>query len=112
MRGRAGEICATVATCGEDGHVRTEAVDFSFRHVERHYTAARAVLHDEIDREVLDEERRGMTDRLLVKGVEHRVTGTVRRRARSLRNSLAEMCGHTTERSLVNPTLLRPRKRH
>src|SRR5438270_12067468 len=44
--------------------------------------------------------------------MEHRVTGAVRRRAGSLRNSLAEMRGHTTERSLVNPTLLGSRERH
>src|SRR3954447_25180470 len=108
MRGGAREICATIAARGENGHVRTEAVNFAFRHVDGDDAAAHAVLHDQVDREVLDEKRRGMTDRLLIQGVEHRVTGTVRRRAGPLRNSLAKVGGHTTERPLVNTTLLGP----
>ena len=47
--------------------------------------AAFAVLHDEIDGEVLDEELRLVAQRLLIQRVQHRVAGAIRGRARALR---------------------------
>ena len=56
VRGRAGEIGAAVATRGEDHGVRAIAMQLAGGEVERHDAAAGAVLHDEIEREVFDEE--------------------------------------------------------
>src|SRR5579862_4943169 len=44
--------------------------------------------------------------------MEHRMAGPVGCGAGSLRNTLAEMGGHTTERALVDAALLGPRERH
>ena len=52
----AGEIGAAVAAGGEDGHLRAEAMQLAVGQIERDHAAALAVLHDQIDREVLDEE--------------------------------------------------------
>ena len=71
-----------------------------------------AVLHDEIDREVLDEERRRVPDRLLVERVQHRVPGAVRGRAGALRDALAVVRGHAAERALVDAPVLGARERH
>ena len=54
--GRAGEVRASVTAGGEDGLVRTEAVQGAVLHVERDDTGALAILHDQIESEVLDEE--------------------------------------------------------
>ena len=67
----AGEVGAAVAAGGEDGDVGAEAVQRAVGEVERHDAAAGAVLHDEIDGEVLDEEGGGVADRLLVERVQH-----------------------------------------
>ncbi len=78
-------------------------MQLALHHVERNDTAADAVFHHQIDREVLDEERRRMLDRLLIEGVQHRMTGSVRRGTRALRRRpAAELGGHATERTLIN----------
>src|SRR5690242_6856746 len=71
-------------------------------HVESHDTPAHTLFHDEVDREVFDEERRFVPDRLLVKGMQHRMPGAIGRGAGPLRNALAEMRRHSTERALIN----------
>ena len=56
VRRGAGEIRAAVAAGREDRRVRAEAMQRAVGHVERDHAAARAVLHDQVEREVLDEE--------------------------------------------------------
>src|SRR5579871_193441 len=102
MRGCAGEVGTTVSACGQDGHVRTKAMEFAFHHVESDDAAADTVLHHQIDCEVLDEERRRVPDRLLVEGVQHGMTSSISGRAGALCNTLTEVSGHTAEGSLID----------
>src|ERR1700678_4637428 len=81
-------------------------------HVESDHAAALAVLHDEVEREVLDEERRLVLERLLIQSVQHGVAGAIGRRAGALRYALAEVRGHAAERTLVDAAVLGARKRH
>ena len=112
VRRGAGEIGAAVAAGGEDRRVRAEAVQRAFGQIEGHDAAAHAVLHDQIDREVLDEERRRVPDRLLIERVQHRVAGAVGRRAGALRDALAVMRGHAAEGALIDAAALGARERH
>ncbi len=112
MRRCAGEVRAAVAAGRENGHVRAEAVQLPLGHVERDDAAAGAVLHDEIDREVLDEESRRAADRLLIESVQHRMAGAVRGGAGALRDALAELRGHAAEGPLVDAPFLRAGERH
>ena len=112
VRRRAGEIGAAVAARRENHHLRAVAMQPPRRHVERDDAAARAVLHDEIDREVLDEEFGGMLQRLLIQRVQHRVTRAVRGRAGALRDALAELGRHAAERPLIDAAVLGARERH
>ena len=80
--------------------------------VERHDAAAGAVLHDEIEREVFDEEFGVVLDRLLVQRVQHRVTGAIRRRAGAMRRALAVVSRHAAERALIDAAVGGARERH
>ena len=82
------------------------------RHVERDDAAAGAVLHDQIDREVLDEELGRVLQRLLIQRVQHRVAGAIRRGAGALRDSLTEPRRHAAERPLIDAPVLGARERH
>ena len=108
MRGGAGEIDASIAAGRQDGGVGTEAMHLALRHVERDDTATLAVLHDEIDGEILDEELRGVLERLLVQRVQHRVTGAIRGCAGALCDAFAEVRSHAAERPLIDaPSFVR-----
>ena len=82
------------------------------RHVERDDAAARAVLHDQVDREVLDEELGRVLQRLLIQRVQHRVTGAVRRGAGALGDAFAEVRRHAAERPLIDAAVFGARERH
>ncbi len=110
VRRRAGEVGAAVAARREDDHLRAEAVQPPGREVDRDEALALAVLHDQIDGEVLDEELRRMLQRLLIQRVQHRVTGAIRRGAGALRRALPEARGHAAERPLVDTPVLRARE--
>ena len=56
MRARAREVRATVATGREHSLMRAEAVKGTVLHVERDDTHALAVLHNQVEGKVLDEE--------------------------------------------------------
>ena len=105
---RAGEVRATVTTSSKNGLVRTEPVEGTVLHVERDDTNTLAVFHDQIEREVLDEEVRVVPEGLAVQGVEEGMTGTVGGSSTSIRlPALAELEGLTTERTLVYLAFLR-----
>ncbi len=92
--------------------MRAEPVELAFGHVESHDTAAYALFHDEIDREVLDEEGRGVLYRLLIERVEHRVTGAIGRGASALGDTLSEVRRHAAEGALINASCFRAGERH
>ena len=92
--------------------MRAVAVQLAFGEVERDHAAALAVLHDQVEREVLDEERRLVLERLLVQRVQHRMPGAVRRGAGALRGALAVVGRHAAERPLVDAPVLGARERH
>jgi hypothetical protein len=71
------EVGTSVSSGGEDGLVRAETVKGTILHVQSEDTTALAVLHDEIQSEVLDEEVGVVAERLSVKSVENGVTGTI-----------------------------------
>ena len=108
MRARAAEVGASVAAGGENGLVRSEAMKRAVFHVERDNTDTLAVLHDEVEREVLDEEVCVVAEGLAVERVEESVASTVgRSRATVGLATLTVLQRLTTERTLVNLALLR-----
>ena len=105
---RAAEVRSSVATGREDGLVRAETVEGAVLHVERNDTDTLAVLHDEVEGEVLDEEVGVVAEGLAVERVEEGVAGTVGRGGTTVSlATLAEFEGLTTERTLVDLALLR-----
>jgi hypothetical protein len=82
------------------------------RHVERDDASAGAVFHDQVDREVFDEESRFVLQRLLVQRVQHGVTGAVGRGARALCDALAVVRRHAAERAAVYAPVFGARERH
>ena len=105
---RAGEVRTAVTAGRENGLVRAEPVKGTVLHVERHNADALAVFHDQIEREVLDEEVRVVPEGLAVQGVEEGMTGTVGGSSTPIRlPALAELEGLTTERTLVYLAFLR-----
>ena len=112
VRGRAREPCAAVAAGRHDHLMRAKAMQRAVGHVESDHAAAFAIFHDQVEREVLDEEIRFVLQRLLIQGVQHGVAGAVGRGAGSLRDALAEVRGHAAERPLINAAILGARERH
>ena len=110
---RAGEIDAPVAARGQDGGMGAEAVDGAVAQVPRDRAAARAVVvHQQVGREILDEELSVMLQRLLVERVQDGVAGAVGRRAGALGGAFAVMGGHAAEGALVDLALGRAREGH
>ena len=107
VRTRATEVCATVTAGREHGLVRAEPVERAVLHVESHDADTLAVLHDQVEREVLNEEVGVVTERLAVERVEESVASTVcRSRAAVGLATLAVLEGLATERALVDLALL------
>ena len=73
----AAEVRSSVPTRRENGLVRAEAVEGAVLEVEGDHTHTLAVLHDEIERKILDEEVGVVAEGLAVEGMEEGVTGTV-----------------------------------
>lgn len=107
VRTRATEVCATVTASSEHSLVRTEPVKCTVLHVQRDDTHTLAVLHDQVEREVLDKEVGVVTEGLAVQGVEERVAGTVGSSSTTVcLTTLAELQRLTTKRTLVDLALL------
>ena len=71
-----------------------------------------AVLHDEVDREIFDEEVGVVLQALRIERVKHRVAGAVGGGAGALRGrALAHVLGHSAERALVDLALGRAAER-
>ena len=89
-----------------------EPMDRTLGEIECDDAAALAVFHDEVDREIFDEEFGFVFDRLLIERVQHRMAGAIRCGAGALRDALAVLRRHATERTLVDPAVRSARKRH
>ena len=112
VRRGAGEIGAPVAAGGDDGHVGADAMNGAVVELERDHAAAAALVHDEVDDEILDEEFGGMLERGAIERVQHRVAGAVGGSAGALRDAFAVIRGHAAERALIDLALLGARKRN
>jgi hypothetical protein len=101
------EISTTITTSSKNGVLGTEAMDGTILHAVGNDTAANAILHDQINNEVLDEEDAVVAESLTVKSVQDGVTGTISGggAADSL-TTLTKIKGLSTESTLVDRTIL------
>ena len=88
---RRGEIDLAVAAGRKHDRLGAETVDRSVVEAQRDDAAAGAVLHDQVDREIFDEEVGVVLQALLVERVQHRVAGAVRGGAGALRGGPSPM---------------------
>ncbi len=103
VRRSRGEIATAVAAGRNDHRLGAETMDRAVIEVERDHAAAGPVFHDQVEREIFDEEVGVVLEALLVERVEHRVTGTVGGGAGALgRRALPHVLGHSAECALVN----------
>jgi hypothetical protein len=99
----AAEVGTAVATSSQDSVAGQEAVESAVLLVVRQDTAALAVLHDEVNGEVLDEVVGVVPEGLAVEGVKESVAGTVGSSTATVSlATLSELLGLTTECTLVN----------
>ncbi len=113
MRAGRGVVGAAVAARREYHGLGAEAVDRTVVEAKRDHADAAAVLHDQVDRKVLDEEVGVVLQALLVQRVEHRMAGAVGRGAGPLgRRPLAHVLHHAAERPLVDRPVLVAAERH
>lgn len=111
VRTCAAEVRTPITTSREDGLVCPEAVERAVLHIQCDDADTLAVLHDQVEREVFNEEVRVVAEGLAVEGVEKGMSGTVRRGSAAVRlATLAELERLTTERTLVDLALIRPRE--
>ena len=108
----AGEVGPAVAAGRQDRVVRRETVDRAVVEVPGDHAAALAVLHHEVEGEVLDEELGAVLQALLVERVQHGVAGAVGRGAGAVGDALAKAGGHPAEGALVDLALGRAAERH
>jgi len=88
-----------------------EAVDRAVVEIPRHHAANGAVIDDQVEREILDEEIDLMLDALAVERVQDGVTGAVGGGSRALRNALAVVARHAAKGALVDLAFLGARER-
>jgi hypothetical protein len=82
-------------------------------HVECNNTNTFAVLHDQVECEVLDEEVSVVTEGLAIKSVEESMTGTVSSGCAAVcLTTLSVLQRLTTKGTLINFSFLRPGERH
>src|SRR5262245_4538727 len=112
MRASAGEIDAAITAGGDDHAMRAEAMDSAVIETPRHQPAADAVLHDEIEREILDEEIHVVLDGLAIERVQHGGAGAIGGGAGAMGNALAVMGRHAAEGALIDLAVLVAAERH
>ena len=96
-----------------EGSSVAEAVDGAIVQVPGHHAAAGPLfVHQQVEREVLDEELGVVAQRLLVQRVQDGVAGTIGGGAGTMRDALAELGGHAAERPLVDLAFGRAAERH
>lgn len=101
------KVGTAVTTGRQDGVVRSESMERSVFHVERDHTDTLAILHEQVERKVFDEEVGVVSEGLTVKGVQDGVTCSIGSGGTSVGlSTLAILEGLTTERSLVDLSFL------
>ncbi len=80
--------------------------------LQRRHAGAGAVLHDQVQREILDEEFHLATDRLAVQGVQDGVAGAVGGGAGALHRAFAEIAGHAAKGALIDLAFVCAREGH
>lgn len=107
------EISAAVATGRKNGLVGTETVKSAVFHVESNNTDTLAILHNQVESEVLNEEVGVVPKRLAVKRVQESMTSTVSGGSASVcLTTLSKFERLTTECTLVDLALLGSRERN
>ncbi len=112
MGGGAGLVGAAVAAGREHDALRAEAVDRAVLQAPRHHAAAGAVLHDEVEREVFDEELDVVLEALLIQRVQDGVAGAVGGGAGAIGRGLAVILHVAAERPLIDAPVLGAAERH
>src|SRR5262245_48190212 len=106
MGGRTREIGASIAAGRKNRHMRAEAVHEPAAKAKRNDAPAPAlIVHDEVDREILDEEFGLVPQCPAIKGVKDRVTRAIGRGASPLRGTFSVMGGHAAEGTLIDLAL-------
>ena len=109
----AGEIGAPVTAGREDHQLRAEAVDRAVIEVPGDDAPAVALRpHDEVEREIFDEEFCRVAQALLVKRVQQRMARPVGGRAGALRRAFAPVLHVAAEGPLVDPAFRRAGEGH
>src|SRR3546814_504658 len=99
--------------CSSDLITCAETMDRTVLHAERDHTPAYAIFHDEIEREIFDEEIGVVFQALLIKRVQHGVAGAVGSGAGALRSrSRAHILHHAAEGALIDLALFSPAERN
>jgi hypothetical protein len=107
MSGRRAVIGPAIAASRENDRVRFEAVDRAVFHAERDDAPAFAIFHDQIEREIFNEEVCIIFQALLIERVEHGVAGAVRRSTGALDGrAFAHILHMAAERALVDRAIL------
>jgi hypothetical protein len=107
MGGSTRKVCTAVTTSSEHSVVRSEPMQCSVFHVQSDDTDTLAILHEQVERKVFDEEVGVVSKRLTVQGVENGVTRSIGGGGTSVcLTTLAVLEGLTTERSLVDLSFL------
>ena len=107
MRRRARQIGAAVATGGQHRALRTEAVDGAVLQAPGGHTPAGAFLvHDQVEREILDEELHLMLQRLLIQRVQDGVARAVGGGAGAVGRRLAVFLHVAAKRALIDAAIL------
>ena len=112
VRRGAGEIRAPVTAGGQRHDVAVEGVQSAVVQVPCKDAAADALVHDQVQGEVFNEELGVVFQRLLIQGVQDRVPGAVGGGAGALGGAGAVVRGHAAEGALVDLALRGARERH
>ena len=107
------EVGAAIAARGDDRLLGADTVNAAILEAPSHDAAADAIIHDEVEREVLDEELGGMAQRLPIERVQHGMAGAVRGGASpERRGAIPEIGRHAAEGTLIDFSVLGAAERH
>ena len=113
MGGRAREVSAAVTAGCQNHHIGAEDMDGAVIEVPGHDAATDAfIIHQQVDREVLDEKIGVVLQALLIKRVQNGMTGAVGGGAGALYGRFAVILHMAAEGALIDAAILGARKRH
>ena len=108
----AGEIGPAIAASGENDLAGAETMDGAIVQIPRHHADADAIVHDEVEREIFDEEVHIVFHALAIQRVQNGVAGAVGCGAGALCDAFPVMRGHAAEGALVDFAFRCARERH